>query len=169
MAEVLRRGYGDEAVARLLQQTAANAKDADTRQMAVRLQDQQFTIWKKLGFKNDDVFKRLGLDKDGVTLENPNFVAWGKFVKSWSGEKATPFDSLWARYGEKGLAKMLVAPREKVGGNDVYTFWQNQLVKKWLTMIRGPDDVAAMVGPSYGGKTLASFYRWNFEDTFGVK
>ncbi|KAF4046855.1 hypothetical protein GN244_ATG00683 [Phytophthora infestans] len=114
------------------------------------MSDQQFTIWKKLGFKNDDVFKRLGLDKDGVTLANPNFVAWGKFVKSWSGEKTTPFDSLWARYGEKGQAKMLVAPREKVGGNDVYTFLQNQLVKKWLTMIRGPDDVAAM-------------------DTFGVK
>ncbi|ETP36107.1 hypothetical protein F442_15866 [Phytophthora nicotianae P10297] len=167
MVEVLKGGYGDEAIARMLQQTATKAKDVETQKMAVRLQNQQFEHWRDIGLNSDDIFKELRLNKAGVTLENSNFVVWGKFLQNWSGENTTPFKSLWARYGEKNLATMLVAPREQAG-DSVIPFLQNQLVNQWLAMERTPADVFKMIGSSDGGKKLVGAYRWSYKNKFNA-
>ncbi|ETP36108.1 hypothetical protein F442_15867 [Phytophthora nicotianae P10297] len=167
MTEVLRRGFDEDDVAKMLQQAVLNAKDAKTKDLAVKLQNQQFDIWKKLGWNGDEIFTKLGLNQRGVTLENPNFAAWAKYVEKTTGNEKLPFNTLWKRYGEQTLATMLIADRKKLGGNDFVTSMQNHLIEKWLTMIRDPDDVAKILGTSFQGKILTASYRWNFKSAFG--
>ncbi|POM81783.1 Avirulence protein (Avh) [Phytophthora palmivora] len=168
MIEALGGSYGDAAVAKMLQTTMTKAKDVETKQLATRLQNQQLQHWKDIGLNSDDIFKDLSLNKAGVTFENPNFIVWGKFLQNYSGERTRPIDKLWANFGEEKLATMLVAPREAIGGNAMVTFLQNKLLEKWLTMERSPKDVSAMLGSSFGGKTFAASYKWNYEKRFGM-
>ncbi|ETL31804.1 hypothetical protein L916_15475, partial [Phytophthora nicotianae] len=167
MTEVLRRGFDEDDVAKMLQQAVLNAKDAKTKDLAVKLQNQQFDIWKKLGWNGDEIFTKLGLNQRGVTLENPNFAAWAKYIEKTTGNEKLPFNTLWKRYGEQTLATMLIADRKKLGGNDFVTSMQSHLIEKWLTMIRDPDDVAKILGTSFQGKILTASYRWNFKSAFG--
>ncbi|OWZ08129.1 hypothetical protein PHMEG_00019377 [Phytophthora megakarya] len=166
MIEAFKGHYGDEAVAKMLQTTMTKSKDVETQKMAGRLQDQQFEVWQSSRITSDTLFKQLNLNKVDVTLENPNFLVWGKYLQNYSGEDKKAFDKLWQIFGEKKLAAMLVAPRETVGGNEMITFLQNAMIKKWISMIRTPEDVSSMLGSGFGGKTFAAAYKWNFQSTF---
>nr|AEK80750.1 Avh147 [Phytophthora sojae] len=143
MTETLARTYGDLPVAKML---ATASKVESTKDMAKRLQVQQFDNWKQMGLDSDDIFKMMHLDEGVANMfSNPAFSAWAKYLDDFNAnnpaKKTTVFKELRRHFSDNTLSQLIIAAQKVPSTERFATKLQNQHIRVWLDRKELPDSV----------------------------
>ncbi|KAJ8522511.1 hypothetical protein ON010_g17692 [Phytophthora cinnamomi] len=140
--------------------TTSNIEKAKSLFSSSKLSQESLQRWAKLGKTPDKVFLRLKLDKAGVKLlDKPNFLVWVKYVDDFNaqnsaGMTASMVSILTTRYGDDGLAKILVAAKAAPDTKDIATKLLAEQSQRWLSGGKSADAVFALLGLDSGVKKL---------------
>ncbi|EGZ15244.1 hypothetical protein PHYSODRAFT_354760 [Phytophthora sojae] len=133
--------YGDEALIKMIDAAKTVAK---TKDMATKLQTQQFQYWASIGKSPDDVFKLYELNKAGdKLLSNPELTTWKSYLNVFNKQNPTEQTTLVATmaktFGDDVVVNMLEAAKKVRGTSRDAKRLESVQLQRWMKM--EPDDV----------------------------
>ncbi|KAE9066004.1 hypothetical protein PF010_g27980 [Phytophthora fragariae] len=147
---VLTTHYGDDGVVALLAAAkkrheedavvamiGAAKKNPSTEKLATKLQTEQIDDWLINKDTPDEIFNALKLDKSvDNLLTHPSFDTWATYMQEFNAkylsQKDSMIDIFRATFGDKDLAKMLIAAKEVPDTKKVATDLQTALLNDWV-------------------------------------
>ncbi|KAG3088900.1 hypothetical protein PI124_g17657 [Phytophthora idaei] len=116
----------------LAKKIGAAKQDIHTGSIAAKMEDLQFQKWSKDGKSSEDLFKFLGLNKEGDELfDSPAWSIWASYLNRQElNPELAIFSILRTRFGDEGLTKMVarakeVEGRRKVAIGNLASEWTN--------------------------------------------
>ncbi|KAE9006672.1 hypothetical protein PF010_g12763 [Phytophthora fragariae] len=124
--------YGDEAAANMIA-VAKEKGTLETKAIAAKLYSQQVLTWFADAKSADDVFNLLKLDEaQGPILEKPALKTWIYYATSMGEDPyKIMLSKLNSRYGDDGLAQILVPAKRDKTTKDVAGKLDDLLLKSW--------------------------------------
>ncbi|KAG7389269.1 hypothetical protein PHYPSEUDO_010827 [Phytophthora pseudosyringae] len=143
----LKKHYSDDALAKMV---IAASKAPSTSNLAKRLHSEQLREWYSSLKPPELVFKALKLDKTGSKLlERSLFTVWKEYVEFISTMdpriKANLLTPLIKVYGERKLAKILVAAENVPGTKKLAMDLQDKQLNRWLAEKKSPTTVYSLL------------------------
>ncbi|KAG3088898.1 hypothetical protein PI124_g17662 [Phytophthora idaei] len=108
---IKKMGFDEVELARMVN-TAK--QDCHTRSNAGQMEDLQFQKWSKDGKSGEDLFKFLGLNKEGDELfDSPAWSIWASYLnRQEMYPELAMFSILRTRFGDEKLSKMVTRAKE---------------------------------------------------------
>ncbi|GMF60932.1 unnamed protein product [Phytophthora fragariaefolia] len=147
MIGVLTKAYGDETVAKMLEQAKRNP---NTEQFATELQNEQILAWALNGLTTDDVFTMLKLHDGGIEklLTNPALEVWYNFfnfLNHYNPDKDVHMiTKVIGTYDDISLAKAIMAAKEDDAVQPVVLSLQRAQFQNWKRDGKAPAGIMEM-------------------------
>lgn len=134
MLSALSQRHEEDAVVAMI---GAAKKNPSTEKLATKLQAEQIDDWLAHTDPPDEIFNTLKLDKSADNLlTNPSFDTWATYMQEFNAkypdQKDSMIDIFRATFGDKDLAKMLIAAKEVPDTKKVATDLQTALLNDWV-------------------------------------
>ncbi|KAJ8576172.1 hypothetical protein ON010_g3040 [Phytophthora cinnamomi] len=155
--------YGDEALIQIIE---AAKKVSQTKDVATKVEMQQFQYWATIGKHPDDVFNLYALNKAGDDLlSNPQLATWSAYLKVFndknSKEQTTLIAAMTKSYGDEGVVKILAAAKNVAETTETAKMLESKQLQRWLRT--DPDDVFKLLRLDQAGEEMfnsASLNAW---------
>ncbi|KAG2761466.1 hypothetical protein Pcac1_g26647 [Phytophthora cactorum] len=115
---IKKNGFDEVNLAKMI---GAAKQDIHTGSIAAKMEDLQFQKWSKDGKSSEDLFKFLGLNKEGDKLfDSPAWSIWASYLNRQElNPELAMFSILRTRFGDEGLTKMVARAKEMEGTKEV--------------------------------------------------
>ncbi|GMF55043.1 unnamed protein product [Phytophthora fragariaefolia] len=124
-----------------------------------KITDEVLQGWAAKGKPVGKVFSRLHLTNLGdYLLENPQFMAWVKYVDDFNTmnptKKSSVIPTLISRYGDDGLFRMVEAAKKVSATKDIAARLEAEQLQYWVAIGKSADDVFNVFNLAKAGKGL---------------
>ncbi|KAG2761469.1 hypothetical protein Pcac1_g26640 [Phytophthora cactorum] len=108
---IKKNGFDEVNLAKMI---GAAKQDIHTGSIAAKMEDLQFQKWSKDGKSSEDLFKFLGLNKEGDKLfDSPAWSIWASYLnRQEMYPELVMFSILRTRFGDEKLSKMVTRAKE---------------------------------------------------------
>ncbi|KAG6595760.1 Avirulence (Avh) protein [Phytophthora cinnamomi] len=146
--------FGDEALIKMIE---AAKKVSQTKDVATKLETQQFQYWAAIRKHPDNVFKLYALDKAGDDLlSNPLLATWSAYLnvfnKQHAKEQTTLIAAMTKSYGDEGVVKILEAAKKVPDTAKTAKMLESKQLQRWLRT--DPDDVFKLLRLDTAGEKM---------------
>ncbi|KAK1947230.1 hypothetical protein P3T76_001240 [Phytophthora citrophthora] len=124
--------------------TSASTLTKQAKSAAELTEKMQLKLWLSRRVSGDEVFVLLNLDKTGENLlANPQWSNWVMYMTQANKNrpKTAIISALTARYGDEGLAKMLLAAKQVSSTKETAMEVQVAQMREWLRRGKSVDDI----------------------------